>query len=97
MFLSPEIVFNLYFCEVFIGPEGEILRHLVLIGEVEETDRPLRIAIEPCNYVSLHLLDRLSISSVICIRVNPSLEIELMTSLHFLESTAHASVSRCDD
>ena len=43
--------------KVSVCLEGEVVRHFVLIGEIEETDRPLTAAVETIDYVSLDLID----------------------------------------
>lgn len=90
-----EIVLNLWFSQILMGPEGKILWHLVLISEIEKAYRPLWIAIETLDYIGLYLLHRLCISTIVSIWVDATLQVEFVYSLHLLECTTHTSISRC--
>jgi hypothetical protein len=37
--------------QVSIDLEDKLMRYLVFVGEIEEADRPLQVAVEATNYV----------------------------------------------
>ena len=90
-----EIVLNLGFSQILMCPEGEILWHFVLISEIEKAYRPLWIAIETQDYIGLHLLHRLSISTIVSVWVDATLQVEFVYSVHLLGCTTHTSISWC--
>jgi hypothetical protein len=57
--LINKVVVNYTLGEGTLYSEAEEVRYLILIGEIKETDRPRRIAIEYLHYLLLKLFHRL--------------------------------------
>ncbi len=56
-----------------LHPKAEVLRYLILVGEVKHANGPARVTVELGYYVSLYLLHRFGVPKVVPTTVDPSL------------------------
>lgn len=90
----PRIIILSILSKIMLCSKSEELWHFVLISKIKKTKRPFWHTIEANHDVFIYLLSWFSISEIVAICIQTSLQVEFINSLHLFKSCCDISVFR---